>query len=183
MDHRMIRLSWNPPKFGYSADPTSYIIEYAKGPSSSDFKEIHTSAGAGRIGYRGTVREEKNNYIPEATQKSDSDTLHFTFSVPQEDEKGDRDQLQRSIFRFRLRATSRSFGSGFVSDATTVEVPRLPLNEWKRVIPRASMLAFSGGGRRLDNGPTDEYDLYPAARRGHTTVVIGGFVYLFGGWQ
>lgn len=183
MDHRLIRLSWNPPKFGYSADPTSYIIEYAKGPSSSDFSEIHSSAGAGRIGYRGTVRDSDDSYVPQATQKSDSDSLHFTFSVPQGDGKDDRDQLQRSIFRFRVRATSRTFGSGFVSEATTVEVPKLPLNEWKRVVPRASMLAFSGGGRRLDNGPTGEFDLYPAARRGHSTVVIGGFMYLFGGWQ
>ena len=61
--------------------------------------------------------------------------------------------------------------------------PGLPLNEWTRLVPRPLMLASVGGGRRLSNGPTSEFDLYPAARRGHTVVMIGGFMYLFGGWQ
>merc|ERR1711871_1593374 len=64
-----------------------------------------------------------------------------------------------------------------------VEVPRLPLNDWARIVPRPLMLASVGGGRRLHNGPTDEFDLFPAARKGHSMVMIGGFLYLFGGWQ
>ena len=55
MDHRLIRLSWTPPKFGYLAGPASYILEVASGPSSTDFKEIYTTTGQGTTGFRGTI--------------------------------------------------------------------------------------------------------------------------------
>ena len=182
MDHRLIRLSWTPPKFGYLAGPASYILEVASGPSSTDFKEIYTTTGQGTTGFRGTIMPDTDQ--TSISEDEDEDRLLYTFFV--EDKYTDEvvsDMMQRPIYRFRVRATSRARGSGFVSEPTIVEVPGLPLNEWTRLVPRPFMLASVGGGRRLHNGPTSEFDLYPAARRGHTVVMIGGFMYLFGGWQ
>ena len=43
--------------------------------------------------------------------------------------------------------------------------------------------AGAGGGRRLSDPPSFEvYKPFPSARRGHTVVDIGGFLYLFGGY-
>ena len=71
------------------------------------------------------------------SDNDDQDRLRYTFFV--DDKYTDEyvsDQMQRPIYSFRVRATSRNRGSGFVSESTIVEVPRLPLNDWARIVPR-----------------------------------------------
>ena len=54
---------------------------------------------------------------------------------------------------------------------------------WHRVRPRPLAQAAAGGGRRLHDPPTALKPLGPSPRRGHSAVVIGGFMYVFGGRQ
>lgn len=84
-------------------------------------------------------------------------------------------------YQFRVRAKSRAMGVGPPSEAITVRTPGRVYNEWKRIWSRPISQAIAGGGRRLHDPPTSEMPVAPSPRRGHSAVMIGGFMYIFGG--
>ena len=72
-------------------------------------------------------------------------------------------------------------GVGHASEAITVRTPGRVYNVWKRIWSRPISQAKAGGGRRLHDPPTAEMPVAPSPRRGHSSVMIGGFMYVFGG--
>ena len=157
-------IRWAPPRDSYlrsGAEPVMYYVEMSIGPSSQEFVVAYRRPGAGMVGFDGSV--EARNYGP----------LVYT-AVGLESER---------TYRFRVRAKSRAVGVGPPSEPVSVTTTGKVENVWHRVRPRPLAQAQAGGGRRLHDPPTSEKPLAPSPRRGHTAVVLGGFMYVFGGRQ
>lgn len=158
-----ISIGWSPPSYIAGAEPASYQLEMAKGPSSRDFELVTHISGPGSTGFSGTVG---------GSERPDGSRQFDIFGLDKE-----------STYRFRVRATSRTSGSGLPSKEVTVHTSGTLNNRWRRIWARPWMHAATGGGRRQHDLPTEEQPMFPSARRGHSTVIIGGFLYLFGGVQ
>jgi hypothetical protein len=157
-------IRWAPPRDSYlrsGGEPTMYYVEMSIGPSSQEFKVQNRRPGAGIIGYDGSV--EARNYGP----------LQYT-AIGLASER---------TYRFRVRAKTRALGVGPPSEPVIVRTTGKVENVWQRIRPRPLAQAQAGGGRRLHDPPTNEKPIAPSPRRGHTSVVIGGFMYVFGGRQ
>ena len=157
-------IRWAPPRDSYlrsGAEPTMYYVEMSIGPSSQEFTVTYRRPGAGMVGFDGS--EEARNYGP----------LVYT-AIGLDSER---------TYRFRVRAKSRAMGVGPPSAAVVVRTTGKVENAWHRIRPRPLAQAQAGGGRRLHDPPTSVKPLAPSPRRGHTSVVIGGFMYVFGGRQ
>lgn len=85
------------------------------------------------------------------------------------------------IYRARICAVSQRGGSSEWSDPTEVATLPYPLNKWSRLYERWLVQALPGGGLQLVDPPSDQTRTIPSPRRGHSAVMIQGYMYMFGG--
>ncbi|CAM9246405.1 unnamed protein product [Ectocarpus sp. 6 AP-2014] len=165
------------------------------------FYEVEISEGSGNEDFRLSARVDAfDGYSPSAMSsysRDIGDTSSVFLSAVLSGLSPSSD------FDVRVVPISR-LGTGTPSAVVRFSTSAFPVNEWERVIPRpswperhgrgltgpelgrtdswdtdlASMEAEGGG---LSNPPTEMRQELPSPRSGHTMVVIGGKVYMFGG--
>ena len=150
-DHESITLAWNPPEPVVGAEPTSFVVEMSTGTSNEDYRDVAVVA-------------------PPSVYDDAQGVRHTQ-----------RGLCEQCDFRFRVRVLAKRSGASKPSGAVLARTQAFPRNTWSQVHPRTFAQARAGSGRRLVDGPTELVGSGPTPRRGHTAVMVGGFMYMFGG--
>eukprot|EP00941_MAST-03F_sp_MAST-3F-sp1_P002004 g2004.t1 len=171
VDHQSVLLRWTKPYHHPNSAPQAYIIEMSEalnggGEEYYQVKEItapngnpynRDGRGPGTIaGVSWDDRVEARQWLAEKLPSS-------------------------TTFRFRVAATTLRGGVGDFSEPLIVTTDPVPVNKWRRIWPRGVSEGESGGGSSFVDPPYRNSPKWPSARSGHTSVMLGGYMYLFGG--
>lgn len=163
-----------------SGFPSNFKIELAYGPANLDFEVIDVI----------------DNPLPDTISGG---TFTATYTI------GNLEAL--STYSVRVIPVFTSNGAGFPSLTSTFTTLAPPVNYWEAILPRRSSKAAFGRGFGgplstrpiLDEGvevfgsrthesdlwysdtPTNEAQVFPSGRRGHSWTLVDGVVYMFGG--